>query len=1112
MTHHHGPTLIFNPQKILMKATQLPDLKLIVFFVLAQTLLATSALGQGVTKSQMSGIVTDANGESIPGANVIVVHEPSGTQYGTTTRIEGNFDIRNMRVGGPYTVTVSFVGFATQQQQEIYLNLGETYRVGVMLLEEAVQLEGVEVTADLNEVLSSSRMGAATFVSPDQVQQLPSIQRSTRDLIRLDPRNDGNLSFGGRNWLYNNVSLDGSYFNNPFGLDDPAPGGQAGAEPVPFEAIEQVQVSIAPFDVREGGFTGANVNSVTKSGTNQFKGSVYTFFRNENLLGDEVNGQPVVANPDLGFNQSGFTISGPIIQNKLFFFVNGELERRDDPGTNFLADDDGNLAFGESRVDRATMDRIRNIMRDVYGYETGEYDGYINETNSDKFLMKLDWNINANNEMSFRWNYLDASRDLGPNAFVLSAFNSGRGPNSSSLPFQNSGYSITNELNSFALELNSQGSSFSNRFFASYNRFRDFRTPLSEDFPTIEIAEGGVTYTTIGHEPFSIHNILDQDVLQFTNNFSYYTGKHVLTAGVNFETYNFFNSFNIFRHGVFFLPHFVRPIGSTFATLDDFFASTDPSDPDNFIDFREMVGTGPFKGEDIAGGQLGLYIQDEFVVSDNFNLTIGLRMDVPMYFTDPIENPFSTGLTALDEDGRPEVVDQATLPSATPLLSPRFGFNWSANDDRTTQVRGGTGIFTGRIPFVWYGNVISNPGNNPNLFPNIDTVPSSHETSDDSILQTSFDLNGMDPDFKWPQLWTTNLALDQELPGGILGTFEFVFSKDINAIFMRNADLVQPVGTVFEDGRPFYGGPDVNELNPDGGSGIYVIDNTNEGYSFTFTTQLRKAFASGFLASLAYNYTKAENKLKSTEIASVLWQNQPVQGDPNNPNLANSEFGQRHRIVSGMTYNQNWNENNQTSFGLFFEAAEGNRFVVAGGNRYSFIYAGDVNGDGQAGNDLIYIPRDATDPNEIMFADITDGNGVVTTSAAAQAAAFNAFIDQDDYLSENRGKIAERFGLLNPWYNNMDLKIVHKLGFNTGNSRQALHINLDILNVGNLFNSDWGVRKFANPAATSPLILVGTDDNGRNLYNFSGVEETFIDDPGLFSRWQIQLGVKYVFN
>ena len=1068
---------------------------------------------QGVTRAAMSGIVTDEAGQPLPGANVVAIHVPSGTQYGSSTRVEGNYNIPNMRVGGPYRVSVSFIGFNDQTEEDVFLSLGQNLRLDFQLSESAVELEGIEVSAEQDEVLNASRTGAATFVSPEQVAQLPSINRSTRDLIRLDPRNDGNLSFGGRNWLYNNISLDGSYFNNPFGLDDPAPGGQAGAEPVPYESVEQVQVSIAPFDVREGGFTGANVNTVTKSGTNEFKGSVYTYLRNENFVGNEVSGQTVVANPDLSFNQSGFTLSGPIIQNKLFFFINGELERRDDPGSNFVADRDGNVDFGESRVNASTMDEISRILRDVYNYETGPYEGYINETNNEKLLVKLDWNINERNDMTLRWNLLDAKRDLGPNAFVLSAFNSGRGPNSSSLPFQNSGYAINNELNSSALELNSRYSSFSNRFFASYNRFRDFRQPLSADFPTIEIADGGVTYTTAGHEPFSIHNILDQDVLQLTNNFSYFSGKHVYTAGINLETFSFFNSFNIFRHGVFFLPHFVRPIGSTFATLDDFFAATDPADTDNFIDFRQMVGAGPFKGEEIDVGQLSIYAQDEFLVSDQFNLTYGIRVDFPLYFTDPVDNPFSRGLMALDENGRPETVDQSELPGASPLFSPRVGFNWDVTGTRSTQLRGGTGIFTGRIPFVWIGNVISNPGANPNIW-----APFSNEgvpqvqTSDDSILQQSFDLNAMDPDFKWPQVWTTNLAVDHQIADGWLGTLELLFGKDINAVFMRNADLGEPEGTL-PDGRPFYGGLDAYELNPDGGSGIYVIDNTDEGYNFNLTAQLRKVFPSGLNTTLAYSFTDAENKLKSTEIASVLWQNQPVQGNPNNPALARSEFGHRHRIVGGATYSKTWSENAATSFGLFFEAAEGNQFIVSGGNRYSFIYSGDVNGDGQAGNDLIYVPNDATNSSEILFADVADGNGVVTYSAADQARDFNAFIEQDDYLSENRGKISERFGAVNPWYSNIDFKIIQDISFNAGNSKQTLQLNLDILNLANLLNSDWGVRKIASPAATSPLSFVGFDDaSGVPIFNFTGPAETYIDDPGLFSRWQIQFGVKYKFN
>ena len=1072
----------------------------------------TEALGQGVTRAALSGIVTDEAGAPLPGANVVAVHLPSGTQYGSATRVEGNFNIPNMRVGGPYRVTVSFIGFDEQVQENVFLSLGQNLRLDFTLAATAVTLDDIQVTADLDEVLNPSRTGAATYVSPEQVSQLPSINRSTRDLIRLDPRNDGNLSFGGRNWLYNNISLDGSYFNNPFGLDDPAPGGQAGAEPVPYESVEQVQVSIAPFDVREGGFTGANVNTVTKSGTNEFKASVYTYMRNESLVGNQISGNDVVADPDLAFNQSGFTLSGPLVKNKLFFFINGELERRDDPGSNFVANRDGTLDFGESRVSAATMDEISRIMRDVYGYETGAYDGYINETNNDKFLVKLNWNINENNDLSLRWNYLDAKRDLGPNATVLSVFNSGRGPNSSSLPFQNSGYAINNELNSFALELNSRSSKFSNRFFVSYNRFRDFRQPFSADFPTVEIGEDGVTYTTLGHEPFSINNILDQDVLQFTNNFSYFAGKHVYTAGVNFESFSFFNSFNIFRHGVFFLPYFVRPLGSTFFTLDDFFLATDPTDTENFVDFNSMVGAGPFKGEEIDLGQLSVYVQDEFLISSRFNLTYGLRVDFPMYFTDPVDNPFSRGLTALDENGEPETVDQSELPGATPLFSPRVGFNWDVTGTRSTQLRGGSGIFTGRVPFVWVGNVISNPGANPNIWgPGTNEDVPQVRTSDDAILQQSFDLNAMDPDFKFPQIWTTNLAIDHELGNGFLGTLELIYGKDINAVVMRNSDLRAPLRTL-PDGRPYYGGLDAYELNPDGGSGIYVIDNTDEGYNFNITAQLRKVFASGLNTGLAYSFTQAENQLRSTEIASVLWQNQPVQGNPNSPALANSEFGHRHRIVANATYSKQWSENARTSVGIFFETAEGNRFIVSGGNRYSFIYAGDVNGDGQAGNDLIYIPTDATNPGEIIFTDRLGSNMDVLETAAAQAAAFEAFIEQDDYLSENRGKIAERNGAVNPWYSNLDLKVIQDLSFDVAGKKQTVQLNLDILNVGNLLNSDWGVRKVANPAATSPLSLTGFNEAGAPTFNFTGPSETFIDDPGLFSRWQIQFGVKYMFN
>ncbi len=1080
--------------------------------LLSMILSTTSLLAQGVTKGGINGFVYSEAGEPLVGTNVVAVHEPSGTQYGAVVRTGGAFNILNMKVGGPYSITASFIGYQAQTEEDVYINLGASFRITFTLPVEAIELAEIEVVAERDEVLNSSRTGAATYISPAQVAQMPSIKRSVRDLTRMDPRSDGNFSFGGRNWLYNNISLDGSYFNNSFGLDDPAVGGQTNAEPVPFDAVEQVQVSIAPFDVREGGFTGAGINTVTKSGTNQFRGSVYSFMRNEALIGNQVSGDEVIADPSLSFNQSGFTFSGPIIQNKLFFFVNAEIEGRDDPGSNFVADENGDVVFGESRVSAATMDLISERMMDGYNYDTGPYQDFVHETANNKLLAKLDWNINNNHNLTFRYNRLDASRDLPPHGFVLSFNNTGRGPNSSSLPFKNSGYTINNKLSSYALEVNSVfGGQMANRFFFSYNRFRDWREPFSEDFPTIEIGEAGVTYTTVGHEPFSIHNILDQDVFQITNNFSYFTGKHALTAGFNYERFSFFNSFNIFRHGLFMLDASWAGFlgGTTFSTLDEFFAATQDPDSASFYDFRGVIGSGPFKGEDIEVGQISVYAQDEFMLNEKLNIIAGLRIDIPQYITEPEANPFSSGLTLLDENDDPETVKQDEFPESNLLFSPRVGFNYDVRGDRSLQLRGGSGIFTGRLPFVWIGNVISNPGNNPNLYAPGGEISADINVTDDgkdrfyegkSILQQSFDLNGMASDFKWPQVWTTNLAVDTELPWALLGTFEMVYGKDINAIYMRNADLVTPARTL-ADGRPYFGGVGANELNefyPGSGEGVYVIDNTDEGYSLTLTGQLRKTFVNRLQTSLAYTFLDARNNLRSTEIASVLWQSQPVQGDPNKPQLSYSEFGNRHRIIASANYRHEWSRSMATSLGLFFELAEGNRYVYNGGNRYSYIYSGDVNGDSQGGNDLIYIPKDQ---NDINLADAGDW------------AALDAFIEQDDYLSEHRGEIAERFAASNPWFSNIDLRILQDYSLDVGGRDHTVQLSLDVLNVANLLSSNLGVRQVANPAALSPLKLTGwtTDAAPEPIFDFTGPADTFIDDPGEYSRWQIQLGLRYYF-
>jgi hypothetical protein len=1084
---------------------------------LALLLAATGGLGaQGVTTGEMGGFVFDEQGNAIEGASVIATHVPSGTAYTTASRGGGAWTILNMRVGGPYRINVTMIGYREHIESDVFLELGQDFRLNFDLEVEAIELEGIGVVVDESDVLNAGRTGAATFIAPEDVETLPNLRRSFRDLVRVDPRADGNFAVAGRNWLYNNISLDGSYFSNAFGLDDPAPGGQTASEPIPYTAIDQVTVQVAPFDIRQGGFTGANVNLVSKSGTNDWQVQGYGYFRNQDLLGNNVRGEPVVANPDLSFGQYGALLSGPLIRDKLFFFVNGEINRRDDPGTNFVADTDGNVQTGESRVEASVMDAISQRMREVYNYETGPYQGFTHATNSDKLLFKLDWNITENHSLVFRYNHLDAKRELPPHPFVFTMFGSGRGPNDTSLPYQNTGYAINNNLNSFAVELNSRSTGWSNRFFASFNRFRDHRDPFSVPFTTVEIAEQGITYTSIGHEPFSISNILHQNVFQLTDNFTFFKGQHAITIGGNFESFNFFNSFNLFRHGFI-------PVG--FTSLDEFFAATDPSDP---IDLASFINSGatcfegttecPLKGEDFTFGQTSLYVQDEFEASSRLSLTFGLRLDMPMYLTDPVDNPFSRSLTALDGNFDPVVVDQSKTPGTQLMWSPRFGFNWAAKEDRSLQFRGGSGVFTGRIPFVWGGNNISNPGFNPNIWsggtdpaPVVTGTGCTSTRCDEAVLQQSFFLNAFDPDFKWPQTWVNNVAVDSRLPGDMIGTLEVIYGKDINAITVSDYDLGLPTGVSPVDGRPIFG----DRLNPSAifpGSCICVIGNTSKGWNLNVTAQLRKSFESGLAFMAAYSYTDARNGQKSTEIAGDFWQQMPIgngTGNPNQPALSWSEFGQQHRIVGTMTYPVEWSEKTATSFSVYLEVANGNAFVGEGGNRYSFTYSGDVNRDGTGANDLIYVPSNS---GEIVFDPLLDRDGNVVATPEQQWSAFDAFIEQDPYLSKHRGEIAERFGLINPFWSNIDVKIMQDFNFGQVGSAHKVRLILDVLNFANLLNSSWGVRKVASFAATNPLSLTRFQGDGTPVFNFTMADKTFIDDLSEISRWRIQLGAAYMLN
>jgi outer membrane receptor protein involved in Fe transport len=912
---------------------------------------------QGVTTSAMRGVVLDAKGAPLPGASVVATHLPSGTQYGASTRENGQYDLLNLRIGGPYELKVSFVGFQTFTQNDIQLVLGKTHDSRITLTEEGLALDEIVVRGN-SGVINNDRTGASTNINNNAIRTLPTISRSTEDFTRLTPQSSG-LSFGGRNSLYNNFSLDGSIFNNSFGLDAPTPGGQTNSQPVSLDAIEQIEVSLAPYDVRQGGFTGAGVNAVTKSGTNDFKGTVYSYFRNENLIGNRV-GDVEITNPELNFNQTGLRLGGPIVRNKLFFFVNAEVTRRDDPGQTFRparSAQEAQAALngqapGISRVLESDLITIRQRLLDVYGYDVGAYQDFIFQTYSDKFLAKLDLNLGKTNTFSVRYNYLKSWREQGPHPIAIAP--SSRVPSVNTLQFANSGYTINNNLHSVVAELNSNfAQKISNKLQVSYSAFRDFRElPTTQRFPMIDITQGGTTYASVGTEQFSAENRLDQNIFQVTDNVSYFANAHVLTGGFTYEGFGFVNDFNLQRFGYPFFGGLdynvflqITDPASPFYKKNPFTLDAN-GNPTEDLDLNAVARAGgerPVKSVKVNVAQLGLYAQDEWQLRPNFKLTLGLRADLPIYMTDVAQNTQVAAASFLDPDGTPTQVDVTNFPKATPLWSPRVGFNYSRSGGAyTTQVRGGTGIFTGRIPFVWVGNQASNAG-----FDNFYT----------------FQVNATANNFRFPQVWRSNLAVDQELPGGITATVEAIYTKDLNAAIHRNYNQVVPTERAAgADNRLIYPptGPRLNTnfTGPNGiptflDAGVIVLENTRQGYQYSLTGQLQKNFSTGLYLMGAYTFSRAKDVTSNPgEIAADAFQRNPVIGNSNTPALAFSDFGLQHRVIAAAGKRFEYAKFMATTISFFFEAGQGGRF--------SYTYAGDMNRDGVFGNDLIFVPAAPT--------------------------------------------------------------------------------------------------------------------------------------------------------
>ncbi len=1007
----------------------------------------------------------------------MVIHTPTGTQYGTITMKDGQYNIRNMRVGGPYTVVASFLGYQEQTQENIYLNLNKTTEVDFTLTETTLQLEEVVVTVDQDAFIDPNKTGSRTNVSSEKLELLPSIARSAKDFTRLTPESDGN-SFGGRNNLYNNFSLDGSIFNNSFGLDYATPGGQADAQPVSLDAIEQIQVSLAPFDVREGGFTGAGINAVTKSGTNELKGTAYYFFRNESMIGKKVN-NVTTENLDFSAKQFGISVGGPIIKDKLFFFFNAEAERKTELAHGFVADNGSNSGSNVTSVLESDLIDIKNHLFNEFGYETGKYQGYNHETYNNKFLFKLDYNLAKNHVLTVRYNMLDAYKDILPHPEAIG----GRGPTSYRMPFENSSYRIFNEIHSVVAELNSIFSDkMANNFMVGYTAFRDHRDPHSKPFPVIDILDNNLnTAITMGSEMFSTNNILNQDVFQIKDNFTYYFEKHTFTAGFNFELFKFENSFNLFYYPL-----------NTFNSVTDFLNNTSAD-----IDFNDQVTQSQMNDYLVTYadvGQLAIYLQDEYRVSDKLNVMIGLRGDIPMYFNE-IENTDAVKKVSdyngwVDENGNVGVeVDPSKWPDSKLMWSPRLGFNYDVKGDNTIQLRGGTGIFTGRIPFVWLGNQSSNSGINPFY---------------------TFQVNATSKDFSWPQVWKSNLAADMVFGEGWNATLEGIYGKDLNAIVHRNYNMAPPTGQLTgtgDDRKIFAGFNEVNIYSSDPANapdfldaGTIIMDNTDEGYSYSLTGKLGKKFDFGVNADVAYTYMESKDYTSiPAEIAADAFQRNPVVGNPNDPSLSWSRYGLQHRFIASAMYKIEYGKM-ATSLAFFFEAGRG--------NRYSYTYAGDLNLDGIINNDLLYVPVDASDIN---FGTVAAGIGTPAADAAAQWTALDAFIEQDEYLSTRRGDYAERNGAMLPWFTTFDIRLAQDFKLDIKGKENTFQLTFDLLNAGNLIVPNWGVRQFAS--TYTPITVNGVDNTGVPYFQFdSNLRKSYVDDVSLRSKWQLQIGIRYMFN
>jgi carboxypeptidase family protein len=1085
---------------------------------------------QGVTTAGMSGVVKDAQGAVIPGASIVAVHEPSGTTYEAVAQADGRFFIPGMRVGGPYKVSVTLAGFNTEERTNLSLTLGVVQDLEFSLKVATIS-ETITVVGTSDPVFSSSHTGAATAVLREELASMPTITGRINDIARLTPQYGGTGTFAGQDNRMNNITVDGSYFNNSFGLGG-QPGDRTGVAPISLEAIEQIQVNVAPYDVRQGNFIGAGVNTVTRSGTNTLTASVYRRFRNESFVGTEAAGQAF--NPGT-FNTytTGVWAGGPIVKNKLFAF--GNFEKTDDtrPLSTFRSNA-GNEPVGGNitRVQRSDLSALSSYLSTNFKYDTGPFDNIDKKNPGKPWMLKGDYNLSGANKITFRYNQLDSSTDVYQSSSTSIGLQ--RGTNTTNfLTFANSNYSILENIKSGIGEWNSViGNTISNNVKIGYTHQDESRGPI-QIFPFVEIDLDQLGYTSFGAEPFTPNNELRYNTFQAQDSLSWFSNKHSFTVGGSVEKYH---SDNVFFPG--------SQSAYTYNSLADFYADANGflANPNRTVApvtlrrfqvrYNNIPGqTKPLQPLDVwyTGG----YAQDEWRPQPNLTVTAGVRMDVAKFGNTAFDNPAADSLTFRDQDGSPVKYNSGALPEPHPLWSPRVGVNWDLTRDQRTQLRGGTGIFTAKPPYVWISNQIGNTGmltgfvQSPDpgttAFP-FNPDPNKYKpTSVTGAPAASYELDVTDTGFRFPQVWRTNVGVDRRLPWGLTGTGEFIYNRDVNDPLYINANLpaAQSAYTGV-DNRPNWvattafpacagtgnpGGPCVTRLNNAPGNQVtsaLVIKNTNKDRSWNVSGSLSKPMSNGFTFRTAYSYGVSRGIVEPGSTASNSWGANEIVTDPNNPALAFSANSPGHRVFVAATYAKSYFDFGQTSVSIFWDAHNN-------GNT-SYVFAGDANHDGNTANDLIYIPRNTSEMN---FSAIPATATVRAFTPEEQAAAFEAYIQSDSYLSKHRGEYAERGAVFLPFVKRMDMSLTQDIFHSFSGRKHSGQIRLDIFNFGNLINHDWGVgqRLLNRSILTTPI----ADAQGRLAYRmqiFSGdlVRTPLQRSAGIADVYTLMLSFRYNFQ